>query len=332
MARVAVLLLLLPAVAQGLRMVEEEDEHNTSLLATPTDWEKRSPRLYSRVRGYVVVAQPTQQEALVKADQYKNMPVGANIAFAFASAATDTNYKNGYAFRDWKWDACSVVKRGCWSLNDMVCKDGTKCLKWGEHCFAGSVSAPPGVKVTRYSDWACSNGARVGEPAVPGIEPWDFIRDLYDPNVFSSVKFWDYDQRTCAMKFEYEQGWQCIAQTPFVGKITVNQPDEQRGWYSRRSFTADACFFIKKGYITLNDMNCEGQGLCLKWGDHCYAGSVTAPEEVTVKAYVGFSSKSEMQGTGTKTNGQVSYKFWNHDRRVCSFYFELNPALNKGCP
>ncbi len=93
MARVAVLLLLLPAVAHGLRLVEEEDEHNTSLVGPPF--------LQNRVRGWVVVAQPTQEAALVKADQYKNMPVGLNIAFAFAGAATDKNYKNGYAFRDY---------------------------------------------------------------------------------------------------------------------------------------------------------------------------------------------------------------------------------------
>ncbi len=68
------------------------------------------------------------------------------------------------------------------NLDEMICDDGEKCLKWGDHCYAGRISVPEGTTVHMYRGFdACS-----GDPTT----------------VHSDTDFWNSDDRYCTFKFE----------------------------------------------------------------------------------------------------------------------------------
>merc|ERR1719361_693249 len=55
---------------------------------------------------------------------------------------------------------CNAVrgKQDCFTLDDLLCTDKTKCLKWGSHSYAGSLSLPPGLEIQAWQNYKCGAG------------------------------------------------------------------------------------------------------------------------------------------------------------------------------
>jgi len=94
------------------------------------------------------------------------------------------------------------------------CPDGTKCLKWGEHCYAGRISLPEGVQATMYHTLSTCN---------------DEKKVITGPVTLHS--FWEYGNRMCAFKFSLLQGYSC--RTGVVARGCTN-PDTEHGEPQKR--------------------------------------------------------------------------------------------------
>jgi len=96
-----------------------------------------------------------------------------------------------YRYRSTSRKACDVIN-SCKSVDALTCADGSRCLKWDTHCYAGRISLPKGVRAKLYGDFGCNT---------------DFRKEITGPTTESS--FWDYHKRACSFKFEAVTGHQC---------------------------------------------------------------------------------------------------------------------------
>jgi len=118
-----------------------------------------------------------------------------------------------------------------------------------------------------------------------------------------------------------------------IGRITIKQPSEERGWYDERSTSKPACDFItksengqKEGCWSVDELYCPDNTRCLKWGPHCYAGRIDLPAGVRVEMYklYGWWWNDACAGTSWRSfEGKDSVDFWNYHERVCAFKFSL---------
>lgn len=120
---------------------------------------------------------------------------------------------------------------------------------------------------------------------------------------------------------------------PVTGYVTITQPisaveQSKQSGYIDHGLTKKASELLDGGVKkhrcwNLDDLICEDNTKCLKWGYHCYAGTISMPEGVTVTTYKNFKScdDSEKLNNYESKHGQELFSFWNFDKRVCQFLF-----------
>lgn len=124
---------------------------------------------------------------------------------------------------------------GCWTLNDLTCSSGEKCLKWGGDCYAGRIVVPEGMSVeliqlTGTWEDACSD-SRTRVEGINGIPGGKYSGP-------GETNFWEWNNRACAFKFEQLDGYSCPLKEGSIYKPHYS------GGFGRTSGTAastDAC-------------------------------------------------------------------------------------------
>lgn len=69
------------------------------------------------------------------------------------------NYSDEFEVRSVIKTACQFVRGyeddglGRWGLDELYCRDNSRCLKWGGNAYVGRLTLPKGIKARTFGDW-----------------------------------------------------------------------------------------------------------------------------------------------------------------------------------
>jgi len=117
------------------------------------------------------------------------------------------------------------------------------------------------------------------------------------------------------------------------GYVTIKQTEEEAGNYAFRSLTDKACDLVKgyhgdgEGLWGLDQLRCEDNSKCLKWGNNSYVGRLIIPKGIRVTSYWDWELRRPMN-IYDAINDLETGDFWNrdHSHRAKGFRFTLLPG------
>jgi len=117
------------------------------------------------------------------------------------------------------------------------------------------------------------------------------------------------------------------------GNVILRQPTEESGRYNDRSYTEQACRLVKgysengDGKWSLDQLRCDDNSQCLKYGSNSYVGRLTIPKGLRVTSFVDWEMNKPMN-IYDATESIETDDFWNRDNnaRAKGFKFEVLPG------
>lgn len=207
---------------------------------------------------------------------------------------------------------------GAWSECDKSCGIGKK-----SRAYKVSVPAQNGGKACPYQDGKTETQDCMTKPC-PAIDckgdwsEWDECSKSCGTGEHSRTYYVKVAAQNggtaCPFDDKHVQTEACInKQCPFV----LMQPAEQKGSYISREKEYDnpEALAESNNCFNLDQVQCEDNTLCLKWGAHCYAGRADVPEGYKLERYSDWACR-DYNGEVKAGKGQ---NFWDYNERSCSF-------------
>lgn len=178
-------------------------EQTLEPIWTLLDHEEMNPRKADEVKIYIQDVWKTEHDEVSSAEgqmQYRLNRKREKTVVGDVTIMQPSEELGQYMDRSITKSACAFMKGsndkgdGIWNLDYLYCNDGSRCLKWGEHCYAGRIVLPEGVSVLTYRDF----GSEQRKTEFHGSPPGTVVHN-----------YWNYDDRTCSFKFSVEPGFTC---------------------------------------------------------------------------------------------------------------------------